>query len=151
MTNQKHLPDIPTARLLLDAFRAFENDLAEILTHKGFNDVTPGNFNVMRHLNPEGMHMSELAKDAQISKQALGKMIKDVEQKGYVEIVPDPSDARAKYVRFTTRGKKLIDLAIKVVADIEMQYQSMLGKHNYNKLRQSVEHILLWHQNKEQN
>jgi len=149
MDSQKNLSFIPTARLLLDAFRAFENELAQILGSKGFTDVTPGNFNVMRHLNPEGMRLSELAKDAQISKQAIGKMIGELEQKGYVELIPDEMDGRAKYVRFTNRGRKLIDLAINIVSEMENNYQSLLGKKGYNKLRQSISHIYEWHQNKE--
>jgi len=142
---------IPTARLLLDAFRAFENELTWILDSKGFTDVTTGNFNILRHLNPEGMRLSELAKDAQISKQAIGKMIKELEFKGYVELIPDKTDARAKYVHLTKKGKKLIKLAITAVSEMEEHYQNMLGRNTHNKLRQSVMKICEWHQNKESN
>ncbi len=150
MDTQNNPPFIPTARLLLDAFRAFENELAQMLDSKGFTDVTTGNFNIFRHLNPEGMHLSELAKDAQISKQAIGKMVKDLEYKGYVELIPDKIDARAKYVHLTIKGQKLIDLAITIVSDMEDNYQSLLGKKNYQKLRQSVSQICEWHLNKEE-
>ncbi len=147
MTTQNSPPLIPTARLLLDAFRAFENELAQHLDSKGFTDVTTGNFNVLRHLNPEGMHLSVLAKDAQISKQAIGKMVRDLEHKGYVELIPDKTDARAKYVRLTIKGQKLIEFAIIMVSEIEVHYQSLLGKKNYNTLRQSVSRIYQWHKN----
>jgi len=138
---------IPVARLLLDAFRAFESDLAQNLASKGFTNVTTSNFNVLRHLNPEGMHLSDLARDAQISKQAIGKMVKDLEKKGYVELIPDVNDARAKFVRHTAKGKTLIKFAISVVTDMEMSYQSLLGKKEYNNLRQSVSKVLNWHLN----
>jgi len=150
MKTQNTQPFIATARLLLDAFRAFENELAQILAAKGFTDVTMGNFNVLRHLNPEGMHLSELAKDAQISKQAIGKMISELEHKGYVELTPDETDARAKYVRFTVKGQKFIDQAISIVSEMEDKYQSLLGKKDYNTLRQSVSQIYQWHLNREE-
>ncbi|MDH5730872.1 MAG: MarR family transcriptional regulator [Gammaproteobacteria bacterium] len=140
---------IPTARLLLDAFRAFENDLAQQLAVQGFDDLTTGNFNLIRHLNPEGMRLVELARDAQLSKQAIGKMVNELEYKAYVEVVPDATDGRAKFVRFTPRGRKLIEQATLMVADIERHYQSMLGKKDYQKLRQAVTQIAQWHVNKE--
>jgi DNA-binding MarR family transcriptional regulator len=141
---------IPTARLLLDAFRAFENELAHILTARGFDDVTAGNFNVLRHLNPEGMRLTELARDAQISKQAIGKMIRELELKGYVELVPDETDGRAKFVCFSAQGNRLIALATTVVANMENEYQIMLGKKEYNSLRQSIQKIREWHLHKEE-
>lgn len=149
MATTPDLPNLPTARLLLKAFRAFEDELAQILVSKGFPDVTTGNFNILRHLNPEGMHLSELAKDAQISKQAIGKMIKELEHKAYVEVIPDENDARAKYVRFTKKGQRLIELAVGVVTEMEHGYQALLGKKNYHTLRQSVSRVCEWHLNKE--
>ncbi len=135
----------PTARLFLDAFRAFENALAKGLGEKGFTDITTGNFNILRHLNPDGMHLSALAKDAQISKQAIGKMINDLQNKGYVKLVPDKNDARAKHIHLTPKGGELIDLAISIVYDMEKNYQSLLGKKDYNILRQSTAQISGWH------
>jgi len=149
MPTQNNQPFIPAARLLLDGFRAFENELAKIIDSKGITNVTRENFNVLRHLNPEGMHLSELAKDAQISKQAIGKMVRDLEHKGYVELIPDETDARAKYVRLTSKGQKLIDLASSIVSKMENDYQSLLGKKNYNNFRLSVSRICRWHRNKE--
>ena len=148
MPTQKNQSLVPTARLLLDAFRAFESELAQSLEIKGFSDVTTGNFNVLRHLNPEGMRLSELAKDARISKQAIGKMISELEHKGYVELIPDEFDGRAKSVRFTVKGHNLIKRAIAIVSEMENQYQSLLGKCEYNIFRQTVYKIGEWHLNK---
>jgi len=137
--------NIPTARLLLDAFRAFENELLQILKKKGFNDITMGNFNILRHIDPEGIRLSNLASDAQLSKQAIGKMIGELEYKGYVELIPVESDGRGKLVRFSKKGTKLINIAVSVVSNMESHYQSMLGESDYEKLRDSVQLILQWH------
>lgn len=149
MDNQNNTTNTPTARLLLDAFRAFESDLANKLLAKGFDDITPGNFNILRHLNPEGMRLTELARDAQISKQAIGKMIKELEEKGYVQLIPDQTDGRAKFVHLTSKGKKMINLATTLVAKMEESYQTLLGKKAYMQLRQSVGQLSAWHQQKE--
>jgi len=151
MDNNSTLTFVPTARLFLDSFRAFETELAQRLSKEGFSDITSSNFNILRHLNPEGMHLSALAKDAQISKQAIGKMIKDLVNKGYVSLTPDQHDARAKHVRLTANGQKLIELAIIAVTDMEQRYQTMLGKENYALLRQSIINICDWHLNNTEN
>ena len=145
MTQAKCLTETPTARLFLDAFRTFENDLASTLQTRGYTDITSGNFNVMRHLNPEGMRLTELAHEAQISKQAIGKMIAELETKGYVQLTPDESDGRAKFVSFSQKGEQLIALAVEFVKEIEDQYQSILGKNNYQQLRDMVWQIQNWH------
>jgi len=147
MNTNSTLPYVPTARLFLDSFRAFETELALRLSNEGFSDITTSNFNILRHLNPEGMHLSALAKDAQISKQAIGKMIKDLVNKNYVSVTPDEHDARAKHVRLTAKGKKLIELAVDAVMMMEHHYQTTLGKKNYDLLRQSITHIRDWHLN----
>lgn len=134
-----------TARLLLDTFRVFEDDLALQLSKKGFSNITPGNFNIIRHINPEGIGLTALAEDAQISKQAIGKMISDLERKGYVRVIPNITDGRAKTVQFTPKGEKLIRLAIDVVGSMENHYQQILGKKNYNIFRQSAKKIQDWH------
>jgi len=77
-------------------------------------------------------------------------MVNDLKHKGYVELIPDKTDARAKYVRLTIKGQKLINLAIIIVFEIETHYQSLLGEKNYNSLRQSASHIYQWHPNKKE-
>jgi DNA-binding MarR family transcriptional regulator len=46
----------------------------------------------------------ELAQRLGITKQAMSQFIRELQTRGYVEQVPDPSDTRAKLVRLTKRG-----------------------------------------------
>src|SRR3981081_4506459 len=50
---------------------------------------------VFRWLSPEGDRFSDLAARCGVSKQAMGETIDWLEQHGYVERVPHPSDGRA--------------------------------------------------------
>jgi DNA-binding MarR family transcriptional regulator len=132
----------PTARLMLWVFRAFEDQLAQKLKEKGFSNVKPSHFNILRHLNDEGMRQIDLAADAGITKQAVGKMIGELVKAGFVELTDDAADGRAKRVIYTTQGKHLIDESVVVVKNLEREMSEVLGIDDYAQLRTSLVELL---------
>lgn len=128
----------PTARLMILAFRKFERDLLRTLEKQGITDVTLADFNVLRHLDPQGLQLTTLAEHAGLSKQGVGKMVKDLEEKGYLKVKTDKHDGRAKVVTYTLKGKKFMQKTIVIVGDIEKHYEILLGSHNYENLRESL-------------
>ncbi len=128
----------PTARLMILAFREFERSLLRALEKQGVSDVTLADFNVLRHLDPQGLQLTTLAEHAGLSKQGVGKMVKDLEGKGYLKVKADKHDGRAKVVMYTAKGKKFIHKAIVIVGDIEKRYEVLLGSHNYQNLRECL-------------
>lgn len=132
----------PTARLMLWVFRSFEERLADTLREKGFKDVKPSHFNVLRHLDDEGMRQIDLAADAGITKQAVGKMIGDLITAGFVELINDETDGRAKRVIYTPLGKKLIDESVDIVKGLEKEFSEVLGIEDYATLRTSLVQLL---------
>src|SRR3982074_630695 len=59
---------------------------------------------VFRWLGPEGDRISHLASRCGVSNNAMGETIGWLEQHGYVERLPDPTDGRATLVRRTELG-----------------------------------------------
>jgi hypothetical protein len=53
-----------------------------------------------------------------------------------VERVADPSDARARLVRITVRGRQTLPLAATVVSDVEAEWTEYLGKRHMGQLRE---------------
>ena len=49
---------------------------------------------------------------------------------------PDPSDARARLVRITERGRQTLPLAATVVSDVETEWTEYLGKRRMGQLRE---------------
>ena len=131
-----------TGRLLINAFRAFEKKLLHELQQLSFSDITLSHLNVIRHLNPEGMKLIELANDAALSKQAISKICSNLAHKGYIEIINDNNDGRAKVVRFTQKGIRLVDTAVDITREIESQYRSNLGDKDYEQLHDSLQKLL---------
>lgn len=132
----------PTARLMLMAFRHFEEYLSERLKGRGFDNIKPSHFNILRHLNPEGMRQVDLARDAGISKQAVGKMVGELAEVGFVEVVDDNKDKRAKLVVYTESGRDLIEQSVQIVRELEIKFSEILGVDSYANLRTSLVHIM---------
>jgi len=137
---------LPTGRLLIWLFRRFEDDLLLALAKEGFNDITASHLNLIRHLNPEGMKLSALAQDAALSKQAITKIAGNLSNKSYIEIIDSSQDKRAKIIRFTPKGNRLITTAMSIVKNIEQHYLNVLGEQQYLALRQALIEL-----NKEEN
>ena len=126
----------PTGRLLINAFRVFEKQLLVELQQHGFADITLSHLNVIRHLNPEGMKLIELAKDAALSKQAISKICSNLVERDYVHISCDKNDGRAKVVNFSEKGTALVKTAVSIIQNIEQQYLQTLGEAGYTQLRE---------------
>ncbi len=128
----------PTARLVLALFRAFEQELLQRFSDSGISDVTPSHLNILRHLDNRGMMISQLAQDAALSKQLVGRIVKELVAKGYLAVTSDPQDKRIKFVRYTTKGKSLIANAVEIVSTIEQRYETQLGSSEYQQFRKQL-------------
>ncbi len=133
---------VPTARLWFKLFKAFEKKLLEAMAENGFEDITVMHLNVIRHLAPEGMSATQLAKDAGITKQAVGKIASSLERKGYLGFEIQAEDSRVKRWVYTKKGKKLLDQLIRQTKIIEGDFRHCLGEVRYMQLRASLERLL---------
>lgn len=123
---------------MLWALRSFETELQRRLAEDGFEDVTVAQSGLLRHLNPEGMRLGDLAADAGISKQAASQAVKLLEASRLVRVGPDPDDRRAKRVQYTRRGRALVEAAIVHIVAIEREWEVALGQRRYNAMREGL-------------
>src|SRR6266498_3789818 len=101
-----HTTQLPLIRLLDVAFDDFSDELAKRVEAAGFTDIRPGHGCVFGTIDPQGSRLTDLAQRANMTKQSVGEATSDLEQRGYVERVPDPDDGRAKIIRLTERGRE---------------------------------------------
>jgi DNA-binding MarR family transcriptional regulator len=82
----------------------------------GYNDLRPAHMPILMYVDhpPHGTRITELAERAQMTKQSMGDLVADMEALGVVERIPDPTDRRAKIVRYTARGWELHQTAIEI-------------------------------------
>lgn len=124
--------------LLFIPYRAMEDRVFAAMAEAGFGDVTPAQARVFQRIAPGGSRLTDLAEQAQITKQSAGFLVDQLERAGYVERVPDPTDARARLVRVSERGARAIPIAAAVVARVEAEWEAHLGKQRTRQLREAL-------------
>src|SRR4029434_4704723 len=65
----------------------------------------PSHSAVFAQIKPEGSRLTELARGANMTPQAMGELVDELEQLGYVERRPDPTDRRDKNIMLTAWGR----------------------------------------------
>jgi DNA-binding MarR family transcriptional regulator len=124
--------------LLFIPYRWMENRVFEALAAAGFDDLTPAQGRVFQRIGPEGTRLTELAEQAQVTKQTAGFLVDQLERAGYARRAPDPTDARARLVQIAERGQQAIPVANAVVAEIEAEWNAHLGARKAAQLRDAL-------------
>jgi DNA-binding MarR family transcriptional regulator len=91
---------------------------------------------VFQHIEAGGSRLTDLAERAQITKQSMGYLIDDLEQRGYVERRPDPSDRRAALICLTDRGWEQVRASLTIIATLEEEWAAGLGQPRMQQLRE---------------
>ena len=116
---QIHGDERPLPALLGEAKELALDELHRRLGSEGYPDIRPGH-GCDCFIELEGSRLTQLAERAGMTKQAVGEMVADLEQLGYLERVPDPGDGRAKIIRLSARGwEAQAAAADRIFADIE--------------------------------
>ncbi len=89
--------------------------------------LTASHVHITRHLALAGSRLTELASQAGISKQAMGKLVDQCEAWNLVQRQPDPQDARARQVVFTAMGLAWLAAFEQAVAQTEAELRAELG------------------------
>jgi DNA-binding MarR family transcriptional regulator len=114
-------------RLLNNAVRRFEARVFELLAAAGHAEARLTHLNLTRNLDAAGTRMTELARRSGVTKQAIGELIVQCEELGLVKRVPDPTDGRAKFVKFTGRGLEWLKAFRAALEQAEAEMQEELG------------------------
>jgi DNA-binding MarR family transcriptional regulator len=121
-------PGADLARALLDATRSFEHVMLARLAQAGLGMLAGRHLPVLRGLDPDhGARASALARDAGITRQAIAQVIAELEHLGIVEQIPDPTDGRAKIVRYTPYGLDGYHRAMSVFTELEREAAKAIG------------------------
>lgn len=138
-TREQHI-----GRLFLKASRSFATLATRKLKERGHEGLGATHTALLPHVDIEGTRATELAGRSGMTKQAVGQVVRDLEQQGYVERRPDPADSRASLVRFTDAGWRFLRDAGDVKREIEAEYGAVLGEDRmrllYSALKDLLEH-----------
>jgi DNA-binding MarR family transcriptional regulator len=113
---------------LLRAGRLFERRFAQRIREAIPDEDRFPYLSLFPHIDRDGTRISEVAARMGVSKQAASKLIQQAEGRGQLEVVPDPSDGRAKIVRFTEEGMALFGVGDRLVNGIQREFRAILGE-----------------------
>ncbi|MFM9878912.1 MAG: MarR family winged helix-turn-helix transcriptional regulator [Burkholderiaceae bacterium] len=130
---QSHL-----GRLLGQALRRFDERVLTLMAHNAEvplalsnlaarGQVSAAHIHITRHLSLTGSRLTDLAAQAGMSKQAMGKLVDQCEAWGLVVREAQASDARARSVRFTADGLAWLAAFEQAVAQAQAEFAQECG------------------------
>ena len=124
---------------------AARTQLAEMMNRlgaRGFDGLTPAFASLIPLLDATGSRATALAQRAGVTKQAMSQLVRLLEERDYVEQVPDLSDTRAKVIRLTKRGAALREACVEVRQELTLAAIKALGKANLGRLQRDLNTLI---------
>lgn len=135
--------DAATLQLLFKASRlANERALARAASGPSGPPVGAAHTALFPHLDFDGIRLTELASRVGVTKQAVGQLVDDLVALGMVERISDPTDKRAKRVRFSRRGHGALLHGLGVLSEIEAALAASVGKRRMRELHATLRLII---------
>lgn len=115
---------------------------AEVNREAGERVARPAVMRLLPHLAGEGIRATELARRVDVTKQAVGQSIAELEARGLVEQRPDPADKRARIVRLSPLGAFAMEHGLSVLASFEAALREELGAARVDSLFEGLNAML---------
>lgn len=113
-----------------------------VLASNGF-DITATELGVFLYPGPEGRRPVDLARQCNMTRQAMNYVLTGLERRGYIERHAGPS-AAARIVRLTPRGWELVAPIRRCVAEVEREWAAHLGAQRFTALRDTLHDLAQW-------
>jgi len=130
-----------TVALLGRAYSLLGFQIVDGVVGAGFPQK-PSHSAVFAQIKPEGSRLTDLARGANMTPQAMGELVDELEQMGYLVRRPDPTDRRAKLIVLTDRGRACIAAGISTIHGIEESVTAILGERGHRQLNRLLQKLL---------
>jgi len=146
MTQSEDGEDFPPAigALLRLAWQALRQRIYEGVQQAGYTDLSRANVFLLRWPPFDGLRPSEIATRNQLSRQAIYELLSDLEKGGYLQRVPDPTDGRARIVRFTQRGWDLTQVIWEMSVTTEREWTRAIGEARFAEFRDTLRELVAY-------
>jgi DNA-binding MarR family transcriptional regulator len=116
--------------------RHIEQRLAEL----GFADFKASYIAFLGNLEEDGITNNELARRAGVTKQAMSKIVKLLEDAGYIYTVKNERDSRSSQIFINERGKQLMVAVFNCMEEIREKFHDIAG---YERVEQMIDTMVL--------
>lgn len=133
---------LPIGQLLVRMLRSFRVDLYRRAQEAGYGDIREAHLQVFGSIDWAGTRLTELAARSNMTRPAMAELVDELQQAGYLDRRPDPSDGRAKLIRPTRKGRRVLAQALRAVEDIEHGYAETVGAERFDALASTLQALL---------
>jgi len=144
MTRRAQEPDdgsLNTISMLGQAYSLLGFKIVDGVVGAGYPQK-PSHSAVFAQIKPEGSRLTELARGANMTPQAMGELVDELEGLGYVVRQPDPGDRRAKLIVLTAKGRDCIEAGRATIDGLERRLTEVLGERGHADLRRLLRRVL---------
>src|SRR5258708_7569874 len=114
-----------------DVFLGTAAELGRRLQRTGFYSPTPTQIGIMSMIPMSGIRATDLARRAQVTKQAIDQMVDQLERVNVLVRTPDPTDARARLIRPTPYAMRAYAASRRILSEIHEEWRLRLGEDRY--------------------
>jgi DNA-binding MarR family transcriptional regulator len=104
----------------------------------GLDGIRPAQAVALVPLATGGLHASDLADRLRVTRQAVAQVVAALERHDYVVRGPHPSDARARIIELTPRGRHALRVMRSTALDLEKRWRDLLGERRFAELRETL-------------
>jgi len=137
--------DYNFARVLSHLKKHFDEWCLNNLSKAGYPEMKVGYMAFLMNIGSEGITNNELAKKIRVTKQAMSKTAKELQQLNLIELIPNPGDARSSLITLTTYGLKMVINARQKVNKLTEQYIEAIGSKKYMETMDTLNKMIRVH------
>lgn len=130
-----------TVAMLGQAYSLLGFQIVEGVVGAGYPQK-PKHSAVFAQIDLDGSRLTDLARRANMTPQAMGELVDELEELGYVTRVPDASDRRAKLIVLTDRGRAAVEAGKATIVGLENRITEVLGERGHRTLRRLLSQLL---------
>lgn len=112
------------------------------LENSGFPDFQMSYLSVLSNLNEKGVTTTELARRTGVTKQAMSKVVKVLEQQGYVQIQAHEKDARSSVIFLNQRGMELLTCIYHAMNELKRKFAQVIGEEELEHLSNTMHRLV---------
>jgi len=113
------------------------------LVRGGYADFKMVYMPVLMNITSLGTNNNELANHCRVTQQAMSKVAKELQKRGYIKSKTDSGDKRSTIFMLTDRGKKLVIEARSCVKDLSGEYRSLVGAAEFDRATETLNKIIV--------
>lgn len=144
----EHIKARSWGKVISNVKRQFDHWALQSLFVHGYSDFKMSHMPFIMNIAPEGTNNNDLAKRARVTKQAMSKVAKEMQELGYVEARTDDKDKRSTIFFLTEKGKKFVIAARLCVHDLTEEYRQLVGKAKFESMIDTLEAIIAYNDTK---